>query len=401
MNDIIDQNVNLQNNNGKYGIVELSEKLLSDIRANTSLKNSISFPIAEISALGSGVSSLIPAFNSITQTTTIGSKGLYTLVNAAAGDVLKNTKDGNFWGALKTVDGKSKMAKLSEVGSLNVTTHTVGFFNPKTLMTAAALYSIEKSLDEIKATQKKILDFLQIEKESSVEADVEALTKIISNYKHTWDNKLQVSSNLNTVNDIQTRSRKNINSYKKLIENILSSKRFIVMQSMVDSTYTELEKLFRYYRLSLYSFSLSIVLEILLADNQKTEYILNAKDEIYNLDNSYRKIFGKCLEYITELSESGIESSFIKELGNASTTIGNTIGNIPFLKSGQVDEFFKNSGTGLFKNARALKNKAVEQFLTLKNSEIELFINKIEDMAIIYNKNKQIYFDKQNVYLIS
>lgn len=101
MNDIIDQNVNLQNNNDKYGIVELSEKLLSDIRANTNSKNSISFPIAELSALGSGVSSLILAFNSITQTTTIGSKGLYTLVNAATGDVLKNTKDGNFWGGLK------------------------------------------------------------------------------------------------------------------------------------------------------------------------------------------------------------------------------------------------------------------------------------------------------------
>lgn len=306
-----------------------------------------------------------------------------------------------FGGALKTVDGTSKMAKFSEVGSSNVTTHAVGSFNPTTLMIAAALYSIEKSLNEIKAAQKKILDFLQIEKESSVEADVEALTKIISNYKYTWDNKLQVSSNLNIVNDIQTRARKNINLYKKLIENILSSKQFIVMQSMVDSKYTELEKLFRYYRLSIYSFSLSTVLEILLADNQKTEYILNAKDEIYNLDNSYRKNFEKCLEYITELSESGIESSFIKELGNASTAIGNTIGNIPFLKAGQVDEFFKNSGTGLFKNASALKNKAVEQFLTLKNSEIELFINKIDDMAIIYNKNKQIYFDKQNVYLIS
>ena len=50
---------------------------------------------------------------------------------------------------------------------------------------AAALYSIEKDLDVIKATQKKILDFLQIEKESAIEADIEALTNIVSNYNPT------------------------------------------------------------------------------------------------------------------------------------------------------------------------------------------------------------------------
>ena len=185
MNNIINQDTYLQKINEQYGIVELTEDLLADARTNINSKKSISFPIAELSTLGAGVSSIIPAFHTITQTTTIANEGLYRITNAVVGDTLKIAKDGQAWGAMKTAAGKSKMVKLSEAGPLTATSQAVNAFNPTTMMMAAALYSIEKDLDEIKATQKKILDFLQIEKESAIEADIEALTNIVSNYNPT------------------------------------------------------------------------------------------------------------------------------------------------------------------------------------------------------------------------
>ena len=156
MNEIITLNTNLQEINDQYEIVELSENLLVNARANINPKKAFSFPIAELSTLSAGVSSLIPAFNTITQTTTMPSEGLYRIANATIGDTLKIAKDGNAWGAMKTATGKSKMVKLSEAGPLTATTQTVNAFNPAIMMMAAALYSIEKDLDEIKATQKKI-----------------------------------------------------------------------------------------------------------------------------------------------------------------------------------------------------------------------------------------------------
>lgn len=172
MNDIINENTNLEEINDQYGIIELSENLLLDARTNISSNKSISFPIAKLSTLGIGVSSLIPAFNTVTQTTSITSNGLYRVANAAVGDSLKLAKDGTAWGSLKTTTGKSKMEKFTEASPVTVTNQAVNAFNPATMMMAATLYSIEKDLDEIKATQKKILDFLQIEKESSIEADL-------------------------------------------------------------------------------------------------------------------------------------------------------------------------------------------------------------------------------------
>lgn len=401
MNNIINQDTNLQKINEQYGIVELSEDLLANARANINSKKSISFPIAELSTLGAGVSSLIPTFNAVTQTTTIASEGLYRIANAAIGDTLKIAKDGNAWGAMKTATGKSKMVKLSEAGPLTATSQAVNAFNPATMMMAAALYSIEKNIDEIKATQKKILDFLQIEKESSIEADVEALTNIVSNYKHTWNNELQVKSNHQTVNDIKIRARGSINSYKKQINNIISSKQIIVLQGKVNSTFVELEKMFKYYRLSLYSFSLASMLEILLSGNQNEEYISKSKDEILDLSNSYREIFESSSIYLEKLGHSEVEANLVKGVGATSKAIGKVVANIPLVEKGPVDEFFQSSGSHLQKNARGMKKKAVKQFATLSNPGTNVFVNKMDDMAIIYNPNNQIYFDKEKVYLMA
>lgn len=95
--------------------------------------------IAELSTLGAGVSSLIPALNTVTQTTSIAADGLYTIANAGVGDVLKAAKNGNFWASLKTADGASKMVQLQEAGAITATTQTAAAFNPATMMMAVAL----------------------------------------------------------------------------------------------------------------------------------------------------------------------------------------------------------------------------------------------------------------------
>lgn len=155
MNDIIKQNTSLQSNDSQYNIIEISEELLQDARKNVDSNSVVSIPIVELSTLGAGISSLIPAFNTVTQTTTITGEKLYKIANASIGDTLKIAKDGNAWGAMKTAAGKSKMVKLSEAGPITATTQAVSAFDPATMMMAAALYSIEKNLDEIKDTQKK------------------------------------------------------------------------------------------------------------------------------------------------------------------------------------------------------------------------------------------------------
>lgn len=80
-------------------LIEIADGLLFDARAEIAEQKSLSVPIAELATLGAGVSSLLPALRTVTQTMTINTSGLYQLANAAVGDTLKNAKNGNFWGA--------------------------------------------------------------------------------------------------------------------------------------------------------------------------------------------------------------------------------------------------------------------------------------------------------------
>ncbi|MCI6466795.1 MAG: hypothetical protein MSA90_15185 [Faecalicatena sp.] len=90
-------------------LVEITDGILYDAKADVIGKRTMSVPIAQLATLGAGISSLLPVLRTVTQTTTINTQGLYQLANATVGDTLKIAKNGNFWGAFKTAEGKSKL----------------------------------------------------------------------------------------------------------------------------------------------------------------------------------------------------------------------------------------------------------------------------------------------------
>ena len=110
--------------------------MLVEARKNIEYSNIISVPIIQLASLGASVSSLIPSLRTVTQTINIDTskQGLCRISNANVGDTLKATKNGNFWGALNTAVGKSKLAQLEKVDSLSVTTSTIMPINPATCL---------------------------------------------------------------------------------------------------------------------------------------------------------------------------------------------------------------------------------------------------------------------------
>lgn len=402
MEEIVKINNNeIEASTGNYGLVELTEGMLAEARASISNNsNTLSVPITELSILGASISSLIPALNTVTRTTTIATDGLYQLANAGVGDVLKIAKNGNFWGAFKTADGKSKFAQLQAVGSISATTETAPAFNPATMMMAVALFSIEKELGKIVDMEKEILSFLEIEKASEIEADVETLMGIVKKYKLNWDNEYFVASNHKLVLDIQRTARKNMNAYQKKVNEILKAKQFIIGQSKVNSMLVDLEKKFQYYRLSLYTFSLASMMEVMLGGNFKEEYITGIRDEIRAMSDKYRELFSDCSVRLEKLGNNAVEANVIKRIGTAGKLVGKFIGNIPIVKEGPVDEFLQDTGDKLCRNAAGMEIKAVKTFAILGNPETRVFIEKMDDMVQIYDHTSQICFDKERIYLL-
>ena len=382
-------------------LMEITEGLLLDTKSSIENKKTMSVPIAELSALGAGVASLVPAFNTVTTTTTLATDGLFTIANKVAGDTLKMAKNGNAWGAMKTATGGSKMVQLAEAGPLIATSQAVSAINPTTMMMAVALYSIEKQLGEIAETQKQILSFLEIKDEAGIEGDLETLSELINNYKHNWDNEICEQNSHKMVMDIKRTARSNMLASQKRVAELVASKKLVVGQGQVKSTLSEMEKRFKYYKLALYTYSLASMMEIMLGGNYKEEYITGIKDEIIKLSGNYRDLFEKSSLYLEKLGRSAVEANVLKGIGTAGKAVGKFIGSIPLVKEGPVDEFLQDGGANLKKNAIGMEKQAVHQFAALNNSGTHIFVNKMEDMIQIYNHTERICFDNKQIYLVA
>lgn len=382
-------------------LAEMTEEMLLDARKEIANTKTLSVPIAELALLGTGVASLIPVLRKVTQTTTFNTQGLYQLANAGVGDTLKIAKNGNFGGAFKTADGSSKFAQLQAAEPLSTTSTAVMPIDPATMMMAVALFAIEQQLKGIEEKQKQILSFLEIEKESETEADVEILLKMITTYKHNWNNEHFIASNHKMVLDIQRTARKNMLSYKKKVAELLDSKKMIVAQAKVKSTLSDLQKKFKYYRLSLYTFSMASLIEIMLSGNFKEAYISDIKTEIKKFSLEYRDLFTECSMYLEKMASGSVEANVMKGIGVASKAVGKFIGSIPVVKEGQVDEFLQDGGAHLKENAQDMQKNILESFATLHNPGTGVFMEKMEDMIQIYNHTDRICFDDKKIYLIA
>lgn len=382
-------------------LLELTGDLLADARADLTKATTLSVPIAQLATLGAGVSSLVPTLNTVTQTFSFHTSGLYRVANQTVGDTLKLAKNGNFWGAMKTADGASKFAQLQSAGPLTATSQTVAAINPATMMMAVALFSIEQQLGEIKEMQEQILAFLEIEKESEIEADVETLSNVASKYKMNWDNEHFITSNHKMVLDIQRTARKNMLSYEKKVRDVVKSKKLIVAHTQVKSALQDLLKKFKYYRLSLYTFSMASLMEVMLSGNFKEDYVSDIKDEIRQMSEAYRDLFDKCSVYLEKLSGSSMDKNLLSGIGTAGKAVGALIGNIPGIKEGPVDEFLVDYGSRMKKSAQNMESQFIKEFAEISNPKTGVFIDRLENIIQIYNHTDQICFDHENIYLLS
>ena len=304
-------------------------------------------------------------------------------------------------GALKTADGTSKFAQLQAAGSTTASTKTVMAINPATIMMAVALFSIEQKLGSIVELEKKVLSFLEADKEAEVEADMQTLTGILKKYKLGWYNEHFTASNHKLVLDIQRTARKNILVYQKQVAEIINSKKWFVSQSKVDDSLKDLLRKFRFYRLSIYGFALSSLVEILLSGDFKEENILCAKDEIQEYSLGYRELYSAGSLFLEKLSNASIKANVMKGIGIAGKATGKFIEKIPVIKDGSVDEFLQGGGEQLQKQSEDLKKKTIEEFAEISDPKTSIFTEQMEQLIQIYGGTQEICFDHTHIHLVA
>lgn len=396
----VDDNNMILSEKDREDLVTRAEEMLDEVSSNLPGKAYISMPVSQLSSLGAGVASLLPAFQTVMGSMNVGTETLYRVVNADIGDALKVAKNGNLWGALKTAEGGSKMAQLQAVNGAQAATG-VAVVNPVVIMVAVALFAIEQQLGKIVTTQKQIISFLEVEKEAEIESDLQLLGNILAEFKYSWDNELFTKSNHKLVLDIKRTANKNLVAYQKKVDESLSEQRRIVTQSKVASRLQEMLKRFQYYKMSLFISAMASLLDVMLSGNFKEEYISGIKTEIGTASAAYRERFTKCSDYLEQLGKSSIQKQLKNGLGSAGIAAGKVVEKIPLVEKGPVDEYLQKAGAALKTGAEEMVDITIQQFSLVRDPGTGVFADKLEDMIQIYNHTSEICFDGKQLYLIA
>lgn len=154
------------------------------------------------------------------------------------------------------------------------------------------------------------------------------------------------------------------------------------------------------YRMALYTYSLSSLLEIMLGGNFKEEYISAVKTEIEQFALDYRNFFEKASIHLEQLGNDAIDTKLLKGLGTAGQAVGKFIGSVPGVRRGPVDELLQESGARLTDKASGLEERAVREFAILGNPGTSILTERMNDMVQIYNHTEHICFDREHIYLV-
>ena len=342
-----------------------------------------SFAIKNLATLGSTVKPLTEIINSVSNP---GGSGLY-YVNTYGKQMFKS--NGNFIGSLKNLKGKvgGGQARLTRV-----------VVDPVTLATSCMIFAIESKLNKIEATQKEIIDFLIIKEKTDIRGNIISLTEVLNEYKYNIDNEQYKDNKYNLVQFIKNDANKSILLYESKLSNILHKKEGLHFDGKVDEYLKDSIENLNELQLGIYQYSFASFLEILLLENFDDNYINVVLNNINNYQLKYIENNNKVKEKIVELSESSIPNKLMSGVSKASLDLGKLIEKTPLNKTNINEKLIKQS-----EEINNKKNKNVNKKIKLlfddNINEIEPFVNTLEAIKLINNKEYNIMFDEEKVYL--
>lgn len=359
-------------------------------------------PFTGIAALGAGLSSLSPAFRTVTQTVqTNGGETLYRAVfkDGVSGKLL-NSKDGiGKIGTILKDDGGFAQARWVEANGSTITSSTVMPFDPTTLFMAAALMSIEKRLGDIQEIQQEILNFLQESKKAEQRGNLTFLADILNNYKYNWDNAMYKSNMHLKVQDIKQKSEENIEFYRGQIQKNLQKFNIFLGDQDIKNRIKKLVPDFREYQLSVYLHGFSSFLEVMLLGNYDDGYLQSIIRKMEQYSYAYRELYTECYNKLENNASSSVQSYLRNGLANLSGNAGNIIAKIPVINKSPIDELLIGAGNTLEQHNSKKAGQTMKRLVDNKDCYTHSFIENIRMVDQLYNQPTEILFDNDNIYL--
>jgi len=355
------------------------------VKMNIDMIETQKFPIEKVAALG-------VAFQPLTQLISYalggaGQSGMY-FVNTAGKTMFQS--GGQFIGNLKAVNGGvgGGLARMTQIP-----------LDPTMLCMAVAIMVIEKKLDAIHETQKEILAFLELKEEAKLKGNLNALADVLNNYKFNWDNDKYKAHKHILVQDIKREAEQSIILYREQLTKALNKKARFHSSQEVKATLSKTIARLNDYQLSLYTFSFSSFMEVMLLENFDSNYLNSIASKIQEYSGDYTSLYEKCAEKIEKDSKTSLEGYALKGLSKLSSGAGKIVNKIPVISKSQLDENLLQVG-GILQEVDTNRTQNVVQILAdSQTNYISSFIENIRTIDNLYNRSMQLMFDSENIYI--
>lgn len=319
-----------------------------------------------------------------------GGSGIYQ-VTVPAGKTMATFRDGRgFLGSVLTEQGT--------VGGGQAVINPVTI-NPTMIFMAVALHEMDKKLTDIQETQQDIMDFLIQKEKSELKGDLYFLQDVMDNYKFNWNNDQYKRSNHIKVLDIKQESERKVDFYREQIKSRMQKKNLINRDADIKKQVDKLQDLFSDYQLSLYLFSYSSFLEVILLENYDTNYLQGITNKIDNYSYHYRELYTKCYDRIESSAKSSVESFLLKGFAAANVTAGKTVKRIPVNRKLGIDETFIRTGAKVQEFNVRRTEKKLELLINNQISPVHVFKENIYKISQIHNEPMELAFDVEGIYV--
>lgn len=343
--------------------------------------------LSRLAAYGTAFQPLTTAIQ--TAVSGAGGSGVY-YVNTAGKTMFQMKGTNNFIGSLQTSTGMvgGGQAQMTPLAC-----------DPTMLFMAAALANIDKKLDTIQNMQQEMIDFLVQKEKADLRGNLNFLLDIFNNYKYNWNNETYKTNNHIKVLDIRQEAEKKIAFYREQIIAKVNKKSLIHSDQTVNKQLQMVQDQFKDYQLALYLLGFSSFLEVMLLGNFDSDYLLSVSEKLDTYSLKYRELYTKCYDEIEGYSSTSVQSSMLKCIAKASTSVGKFVEKIPVVSKGQADEALIAAGEKLEEFNTDKLRKQMSSLIEHQSNAVRPFIENIDTVNELCNKPVKLLVDKDNLYI--
>ena len=272
--------------------------------------------------------------------------------------------------------------------------------DPTMMFMAMSLMTIEKKLDDIKNLQIEMLEFVKAKEKANLRGNMNALIDILNNYKFNCDNEKYKTNKHILVQDSRRNAEQSILLYRDLIQSMLAKKEIIHSDQEINSKIKKADENFKEYQISLYLYSFSSFLEVMLLENFGKDYIESVKSKIEEYLLKYKELYTECYNEIESYTKKSIQSILTKGVAEVSKGTGKVVSKIPLVSKGSVDEFLIESSEKIRKFNDKRNRNSVQRLTANSIKGSNPFIESLNQISKIYNEPIEVLIDNKNLYLI-